>query len=144
MDKKRIEIIITSGLAVVLIFVWIGSFKKIVAKRKQNQPAVKQTIGLVQTESKGDAASKPFVDRQENLSWVRCPFSGKIYRSAVKEDQELKLEGVNWDTASPMAVINGLILTVGDEINGKTIIDIREDRVILNDGTKDLELLLNY
>lgn len=52
------------------------------------------------------------------------------------------LSGILWDKESPKAIINNNIVGIGDKVDGNTLVDIRQDRVILNDGTKNFELLL--
>ena len=47
-----------------------------------------------------------------------------------------------WDKEKPIAIINGEIIKVGDNVGGNIVVDIKQDRVILNDGAKDFELKL--
>jgi len=42
----------------------------------------------------------------------------------------------------PVAVINGQILVVGDEVAGRKILEIRKNSVLLDDGTQTVELEL--
>lgn len=53
------------------------------------------------------------------------------------------LEGILWDKERPMAIINDTIREIGDKVGINTIVDIKQDRVILNDGSKDFELKLD-
>lgn len=142
MDKKRIEIIITSVLVIALLFAWISTFKRIFTRTKKSPSTAQETAQINKDESGQGAVKKPFQDVADNLTWIRCPFSGRIYRSTKKAEGDLKLEGINWDAERPMAVINGIILVVGDEINGKTVMAIEKDSVVLNDGKQNYELPL--
>jgi hypothetical protein len=42
---------------------------------------------------------------------------------------EIRLTGVIWDAKTPTAVINGKVVTVGEEVNGATIVAIDLDAV---------------
>ena len=56
--------------------------------------------------------------------------------------RRLVLDGIAWDRKSPRAVVNDRIVAVGDEVGGSTVVEIRKDRVILNNGAADFELRL--
>jgi hypothetical protein len=73
-------------------------------------------------------------------TWGRNPFAPKIH--VEPEVPKFTLNGILWDEKTPKAIINDTIVGIGDKINGRTIIEIREDSVILNDGTVDFELTL--
>lgn len=47
-----------------------------------------------------------------------------------------------WDKEKPLAIINDAIVKIGDKVSGNIIVDIKQDKVILNDGTNDFELLM--
>jgi len=48
-----------------------------------------------------------------------------------------------YDKKYPQAIINGEVVGIGATVGGKRVVDIKEDRVILNDGSKDFELRLD-
>jgi len=48
-----------------------------------------------------------------------------------------------WDKEKPMAIINGEIVKIGGNVSGNTVVDIKQDRAILNDGAIDFELKLD-
>jgi type II secretory pathway component PulC len=53
------------------------------------------------------------------------------------DDSKLKLQAIAWsdDAARRMAVINNHIVREGEAVDGFSITKIREDDVIVNDGT---------
>ena len=55
---------------------------------------------------------------------------------------ELHLSGILWDAVTPMAIINGQTLHVGEKLEGYEVIQILQDHVVLSDGTTTSELLL--
>jgi hypothetical protein len=52
----------------------------------------------------------------------------------------LNLSGIFWDEQAPQAIINEKIVGIGDRVRGITVVEIKDDRVILNDGEKNIEL----
>ncbi|MFA6349462.1 MAG: hypothetical protein WCY12_00850, partial [Candidatus Omnitrophota bacterium] len=77
----------------------------------------------------------------EEAEWGRDPFSGRMYSSENKASA-LRLIGIIWDEKEPLAMINERILKVGDMIQGKQIIRINSDSIVVDDGSKEIELKL--
>ena len=69
--------------------------------------------------------------------WGRNPF---VPWGTGAATSDLVLKGIAWDEENPKCVINGVIVEVGDEVAGKTVREIRRDRVILTDGEEELVL----
>lgn len=134
MDKKRIEIIITSGLILIFILVLMKNVKVFKKKPSSIMQAEQQSL---------DRQEMP-KQQEEKLEWGRDPFSGKVYYSGTVSGDtgELSLNGIIWDEKSPVAMINDRIVKVGDRVGVNTIIDIKKDRVILSNGIKTFELRL--
>jgi len=78
--------------------------------------------------------------RSNYSSWGRNPFS--ISGIPIRRLGALTINGILWDKKNPLAIINEEIVKVGDKIYGNTVVGIKQDRVILNDGSKDTEFLL--
>lgn len=75
--------------------------------------------------------------RTRFTSWGRNPFSlenASIVSSGLK--------GILWDKENPKAIINDNIVGIGDKVDANTVVDIKQDRVILNNGAQDFELKL--
>jgi hypothetical protein len=72
-------------------------------------------------------------------NWGRNPFSG-VTAPIKSYSAGLVLNGILWDKEKPLVMINDEILKVGDKISGNTVVAIKQDRVILNDGAKDFDL----
>ena len=77
--------------------------------------------------------------RATELAWGRDPFTGG---SADSEVSGFDLSGILWDAAAPIAVINGQMLRVGDEVEGYRVVTITQDRVTLSDGGQPLNLFI--
>lgn len=75
--------------------------------------------------------------RSSYQEWGRNPFELDAEKS-----QGSILSGILWDRGNPQAVINGEIVDIGTKAGLYTVVDIQNDRVILNDGAKDFEIIL--
>lgn len=76
--------------------------------------------------------------RSKFTSWKRNPFVA----GGTSTASNLVLSGIIWSKSKPKAMIGDMIVTKGTKIEGNTVVDIKPDKVILNDGTKDFELKL--
>ncbi|MBP7088440.1 MAG: hypothetical protein KBB01_03990 [Candidatus Omnitrophica bacterium] len=149
MDKKRLEIIFTIILVIIFIFVGLRAAKAI-KKKTTSKVSVATDIAfkkdsaipLAQPKTASamprDTNSKSTAD---DISWVRCCFSGKFY-TTQDGVSNLNLSGILWDEVDPQAVINQEIFKREDKIGNYVIVDIQRNKVILNDGEKNLELKL--
>lgn len=147
MDKKRLEIIITSVLILVLVFAWINSIKiflKKKAKYKATPPAAAQLAPLpaslqVASVTQEVEAGKDYSSYEEDDSdFVRSPFSGKLY--GEEEPVDFKISGLIWDELNPQIIINDKISKVGDSIEGYIIEKIEKQKVTLFNGIRRIEL----
>jgi hypothetical protein len=140
MDKKRLEIIITIALILILIFAWANSLK--VLKKKSSPPAALGPASLP-IETGVYPGQEKEKSPQRNLVWARCPFSGKIYTEKEAAGiAGLKLDGILWDKQKPIAIIAGQVVEIGGKVEGNIVVDIKEDRVILSNGSNNFELKL--
>ncbi len=128
--KTIIAIILCVGAIISLIYA-MTSRPKVKRKNLPDPETISPAAGIMPTKRR--ATQTKFV------SWGRNPFAPR--GSAIKN---LLLNGILWDKEKPMAIINDTTVSIGDKIDGNTIIDIKEDRVILNDGTGNIELKLGY
>jgi hypothetical protein len=53
---------------------------------------------------------------------------------------EFRLNGIIYNEARPIAIVNGLTVRVGDEVNGATVISIERDRVTLSSNAQSKTL----
>jgi len=149
MDKKRIQLIITSILVVIFIFTWARTFK-FLKKKKTPKPSPAVSVPSLPTPAKISSTlsevgvslnkDKAKWEADRKLEWGRCPFSGKIYTVEKGEAVDLNLSGIIWDEERPLALINNRVVGIGDKIGISTVVDITQDRVILNDGRKNFHL----
>jgi len=55
----------------------------------------------------------------------------------------MRLSGIIWDSESPIVMIDGLDLRVGDKIKGAKIVEIRMDSVVLSYASKQFVLTVD-
>jgi hypothetical protein len=58
------------------------------------------------------------------------------------EELGFSLSGIVWDPKNPVAIINGEVMHVGDSVDGKKILEIKKDRVILGEGEARYTVIL--
>src|SRR3990167_2407142 len=51
--------------------------------------------------------------------------------SVLPESALLRLSGILWDSTSPHAIVNDMVVGIGEKIENYVITDIRQDRVVL-------------
>ncbi len=150
MDKKRIEIIITGALILIFIFAWGNAFK--IIKKKAGQVRNADISNLRRQKAVSFLDKPPIVisvgdkparagNTEAGPVWGRCPFSGEAY-FCDEEAIGLRLTGIMGDKKDSLAIINGDIVKIGDKIGAVIVVDIKQDRVILNDGFRNIELVL--
>ena len=138
-NKEKIQLVIVGVLFIVFIGAFLNTMKK--SKPKEDS-ALNQPIGLnnplPQNEGQPQVTFLKLQEESRKLKLKRDPFT----LSPIEVDQGPHLQGIVWDAKHPTAVINGQILGVGSQFDGSKIVEIRKDRIIFNDGTKNFELIL--
>ncbi|MEW6008541.1 MAG: hypothetical protein AB1629_02785 [Candidatus Omnitrophota bacterium] len=137
---KNARLIILLVLIIIMVFVWSTSFKKI------KRPRI-MAKGSVALEPEKDV--KSFVFWQDRMvkgrkvsafkQWGRNPFA--LTQGMIAESS-FRLLGILWDIKIPQAIINDTVVGVGDVIDGYNVVGIEKNKVILNNGTNTLELIL--
>lgn len=79
--------------------------------------------------------------RSKYAAWKRSPFVPT--GTPGGEPSTISLRGIMWNKTNPKAMFGDAIAGKGDKVGNSTVVDIKKDRVIINDGTKDIELRIN-
>lgn len=142
MDKKRLEIIITSCLIVVFLLLAANScraLKKRKAPAASAKPQASQQSLPAPQENKQPAVKPDAVSTQQ-LQWGRDPFSHKVYIT-IKEsmDAAFQVSGILWDKDKSTAIINNKVCEIGSKVGNCTVMAISQDIVILSDGFQVIE-----
>ncbi len=152
--KEIIELSVTSCLIIVLLFAIVNGAKSVgrtkrlgaqQASKKKVPPAKETRIGQAQDIThvpEGKTLFEKLDEETKDIKPTRDPFSSGPIMMLGTGSHALNLAGILWDEESPKVIINDEILGIGDDIDGNTIVDIRQNKVILNDGSKDFELRL--
>jgi len=135
-NKKLLLLIILSITAVFSLF--HGIFNP--SRTKRNLLTKDTGLEKAIVTEKGIIFLTRRAKRSDYSYWGRNPFS--ISGARIMRLGALTINGILWDKKNPLAIINEEIVKVGDKVDGNTVVGIEQDRVILNDGSKDIELLL--
>lgn len=88
---------------------------------------------------------KKLLEQTKDLPLTRNPFSyvGIAHKRAASVGEGgLSAILFSEDQSQSVAIINHKVVKNGDKADNNIVVDIKEDRVILNDGNKDFELKL--
>ena len=139
MDKQQKLKIALPLLVVVLAFVYGPLFFGSDSRKSDNN--IGRVNNGVQANTGGfDVAMLSSVGNRKKArttyaEWGQNPFMLK------RAPKELYIEGIMWDKNNPKAIINGIIVGAGDVVEGKTIIEVKANSVIIRgDDGKEFEL----
>ncbi len=137
-DKKLVTLIILGILAVFSLVYGTVAPTKTARKLSAERAALRQKQRGKLTEEFIPVARDR--KRTDFNSWSRDPFApGDISALGISE---LALNGIIWDRVEPNAIINDEIVKIGDKVLNYKIVDIKYDKVIINDGVNNFELRL--
>lgn len=139
MDIKKIILLIVLGIGAVFSLIYGISAP---AKGKYSSAVSKGQQASVDSGKVGNPAEQAIrnprrAKRTKFTTWSRNPFLQKRDSGGSSG-----LTGILWDEKTPKAIINEAVVSIGNKIGEITVIDIKKDHVILNDGTKDYEVKL--
>ncbi|MFC1646610.1 hypothetical protein ACFL2Y_05500 [Candidatus Omnitrophota bacterium] len=134
-NKKLIILIVLGVLAISSLIYGIVTPSKVRRGLRTEKRVIHKKEEATITKSITPAARR--VKRSDYDSWGRSPFTLKKV-----VDKTIRLNGIVWDEHIPKAIINDYIVGIGDTIGENTVVDIKQDRVILSDGTRTFELRL--
>ncbi|MFA5090843.1 MAG: hypothetical protein WC510_07485 [Candidatus Omnitrophota bacterium] len=156
-DKKTVEITLTLALILILILLFINSIRRVGrTKRLRAKPrlsAVDRYIPFKKSQQgKGHSLKMKgreggtfslLTEETKGLYPVRDPFAQGKKGQEGASSYSLALTGIIWDEENPLAIINDRIVKTGDKVSLNNVVAIKQESVVLNDGTKDFELKLN-
>ena len=137
-DKKLIILIILMVAAALSLIYGITVSPKGKRGTSVKTPVVEQHEGV--EPARRIVPTKRRAKKTAFTIWGRNPFVPK--QAPIAPGAELSLDGIMWHEANPKAMINGIIVGVGDKIGPNKIVSIKKDRVLLNDGIEDFAIRL--
>lgn len=134
-SKERIQLAVIGILAVILVLACVRTYMQMQAKKIKRYGAGAAAVEAVSADQAVPLYAA-LAEEAGRISAERDPFFPvpKISASSIV------LNGILWDENQPTAIINNEIVQVGQSVNGKVIVGIWKDRVILSDGDKEVEL----
>lgn len=70
----------------------------------------------------------------ERTPWGRNPFLTEEEKAGAREPEELKIKAIIVGPPRSVATLDGQAVLVGEMIGGETVLDIRQDAVVLEKG----------
>lgn len=141
MRNKKVIILIILGVAAVFSLIY-GIFTPAISRRAvpvSPRPEVaRQSAGMQATGR--TSGIKRRAKRTKFTSWSRSPFIPKEIPGTPSSG--LNLKGIMWNEKNPKAMIGDAILGKGDKIGDNTVVEVKKDRIILNDGVQNFEIKL--
>ena len=151
MQNKKLIVLIILGIAAVFSLIYGITASPKGKGARAAKPAITREAETIQPVKKLVLKERHAV-KTMFTSWGRSPFIQKKIPEKIQETiQEkppvsesliLTLNGIIWNEKNPMAFINNILLSKGGKIGTNTIVDIKRNSVILNDGTRDFEIRL--
>jgi hypothetical protein len=138
--SKKNQAPILGVLVIILILSWFNVFRFFSKKKaEQIQVNFERPVTARFEQPKPRIVS---VKNDDALPLSRCPFTGKRFGNTATNGFIAQLMGILWDERDPQAVINGVIVRKGDTIENATVLEVQKDKVLLSDGSKNIELIL--
>jgi len=145
MTRPQKQLLILGVLGVVMVAVYARAFRRAppqpargrvdAAQEPAVSPVQETTLAVIQPSGQREMQRQ----HAQLLAWRRDPFTRG---AALGELSGLELSGILWDPGAPLAVINGQMVGVGQDVDGYQVVDISPDRVSLTDGTQTFQLTI--
>jgi len=127
--KRNSKLTILIVFMTVAIFVWMPKGKK-----TKDVSSTSSSVTFDQAMPVTRAVPRK---RTEFVDWPRNPFVWPEGREGTVNISNLTVFAIIWEGEKAEAMINELIVHVGDKIADKTVKRIEQNSVILTDGPKD-------
>ena len=146
MNREKALKIVSPFLIGIMVLVWVQALKGAGPRRpSERSRGIAVIAGPADRLPSGGGGAPVFMTprmsgqpkKSSYPDWGRNPF---VFSSAVS--QEFILGGILWDVNKPAAIISGEVVAKGDSVGSYVVVEVQPDRVILNDGEKDIELRL--
>jgi len=149
LSKNVIESIIT-GLLIIVLIVFLGTNLRRRGRRSTSKPGppAEEALYLKEEEAlvpSGPSSRQVAVTKEGQRKWGRDPFFLESLKEGVKVSFPLRVTGIIFDkdrSEATYAIINDVVVRVGDEIAGAEVIDIQSNSVTLRWGEKESVLTL--
>ncbi len=91
-----------------------------------------------------DWGKNPFTLDKKKIEAVQVKADVIIDEKIIKQEHtSIILNGILWESDDPRAIINNEIMRINDTIGENILVGIKRDRVILNNGEDNFEIILN-
>lgn len=145
MEKEKIKIVVAAGVIILLVIVLISNIAGAGRKKTQARPAVAKAgpvKAAVKVQDKDIPQPRYSGGEQAKAGSMESGRDPFVFGQAAAAPGDLVLSGIVWDEESPSAIINGEIVRIGRQIDGRKIIDIQKTKIILSEDGQIYELNL--
>ena len=140
MSRQQQQVALLAVLVVVMAGVFVRALRpRAAAPKTVTAPAAAPPAAVI--EPLPDRAGQREAQRAETLrlAWASDPFT----HTAGTGSSGLVLSGILWDASAPMAIVNGQMLRVGEELDGYRVLTIGPSQVSLSDGMDTVSLTVS-
>ena len=142
MTRVQSQVAILIALAVVMIAVYARALRpaagpkttQLASPAPSSEPSVQQPNTVLSLSSGSRDAQR---QRLAELKSTRDPFTPG---AGSGQTSGLALSGILWDASRPIAIINGTMVQVGQEVEGYRVVEIAQDHVSVSDGVETFRL----
>jgi hypothetical protein len=137
--KNKLELVLTGLLVLLLVLLVMRGWRS-----PPKRPLLGPVAGSLKVQPAEELSLFGRLDEQsKNLELKRDPFfASPITQVRSSSYEGISLSGIMYDAQAPAAVINGKVVKEGDSVAGNIVLEIMPNKVILSDGSRNLELNL--
>ncbi|MBU2102129.1 MAG: hypothetical protein ABH865_05355 [Candidatus Omnitrophota bacterium] len=144
-QSEKVKLGVTIILVGVFLYMAAGALKRIRLESARPTPSA----GNVSVKPLADAAArsapalalyKRLEQQTAGMALGSDPFTHMPLGAYTVKT--VKLTGILWDAHAPRAIVAGKFLKTGDRVGAITIVSIQQDKVIVSDGNREMELRL--
>lgn len=137
--KELVELSVTGILVVIMLFALGNAVKSRSGHARSVLPAAAggpKAMPTAQADQKINSKDlyNLLEKHAQSIELKRDPFTAAPIIIKKETQSGIELTGILWDKEKPLAVIDGKIVKEGQRVGDKTVMEIKQDRVILSDG----------
>ena len=111
-------------------------------KLKPKPPPVQVQTKKAKSEPVTQSLFEKLKETTRDIKAERDPFAVPVVAADGEEVKKIYLTGILWDENHPTAILNNVMVTVGDTIEDQTVKSIQKDRVIIEKDGHETELYI--
>ena len=110
--------------------------------KKPETQKISKPIKKLKTETKLDETQIKEMVLLLNALKQKNPFRSDHFSTVPQTSSGSDLRGISWDSEKPFAIIGDRVVAAGDSLDGKKVIKINKDSVVLEEDGREIILRL--